>query len=207
MFLAVIAVIVAVVAAGFTYFSIVNLVTIVGRATDTGTTNLTVESSIAVNFTTAAINWSDGLVDVGQSNATLNTTGAGSVANGNWTSQTGLILENIGNLNLSLNISGGKSAVDFLGGTNPLYRWNFSVTEANACLNETGQDGTNGTGGGQGPLQSFYDVNTTIANRICDVFQFIDTADELRIDFLLQVPSDAPTGSKTDTITATVFTV
>jgi hypothetical protein len=131
----------------------------------------------------------------------LFTVGAGTVTGGNWTAASGLILQNIGNVNVSLNLTGTKTAAQFLGGTNPVYQWNISNVEANSCLNATG--GTDFLN-----LNTFHNVNITIGNAgYCRIFQFIDSADSIRIDFNLTVPSDSQTGALSDTITATVMTI
>ncbi|MBS3089889.1 hypothetical protein J4461_03365 [Candidatus Pacearchaeota archaeon] len=85
-----------------------------GFVTEFATINLSVESSLAINFSTDIINWGSGRVVVGADNATLNTAGVNtggsnpSQRNGNWTNNTaGLVLENIGNalMNISINVT------------------------------------------------------------------------------------------------------
>ncbi|RMD67227.1 hypothetical protein D6817_02140 [Candidatus Pacearchaeota archaeon] len=199
---AIIALVVSMLSAWVSYLSVSTLSSkISGFASNTGEANLTVESSAAVNFTTDFIDWGSGQVDVGQTYAQLTTLETNNVTNGNWTLQTagGLRIENIGNVNVSLNLSVGKTAAQFIGGTNPGYQWNVTAVEANACLNSTG-----GTGGLQ--LGTFIDT-TTSQTEFCPIFQFVNTADEVRIDLNITVPYNAPPGAKTDTITATVTVV
>jgi len=196
--LAVVAVAVSVVAAGFTYFSIVDLSSKISglAAQDTAQTNLTVEEVAAINFTVDFIDWGSGRVDLGQSSASLTTFETNNVTNGNWTLQTagGLRLENIGAVNVTLNLTSLKSAATFLGGTNPAVEWNVTNSEANSCLNASGQISSN--------LDVFTSVSTTTTN-FCGILQFGDSNDEIRIDFNLTVPSDSFTGALTNTITAT----
>lgn len=203
MILAVIAVIGSIVATGFTYFSVANLFsTITGHPT-VGETNLTVETSAQINFTTFSVNFGSGRVNAGSTAANLFTTGAGSVTGGNWTAKTGLILENTGNVNVSLNLTGAKTAAQFVGGTNPVYRWNITNAEANSCVN--GSAITNGEVGLD--LNTFHNVNTTVGlSRVCPTFRFDSTADQIRIDFNITVPEDSLTGALGDVITATVYT-
>lgn len=173
--------------------------TISGYATSTGEANLTVEAAVIINFTTAQINWGSGRVNSGQSSAGLNTFATNNVTNGNWTLQTGggLRIENLGNVNVTLNLSGTKTAAQMIGGTSPSYKWNVTSFEINACTNSSG--GTSAL-----PLISFYDINTTTA-LFCNRFQFLDDRDVVRIDFNLTIPSDSFTGALGDTITATAF--
>ena len=97
--LAVIAVMVSVVSAGITYnylSTFRNRVT--GLASESGMVNLTVESNIAINFTTEMVNWRNGSV-TGPSYALLDTSNQtdANVTYGTWIGNTrGLILENIG---------------------------------------------------------------------------------------------------------------
>lgn len=173
--------------------------TISGYATSTGEANLTVESAVIINFTTAQINWGSGRVNAGQSSAYLTTLETNNVTRGNWTLQTygGLRIENIGNVNVTLNLSGTKTAAQMIGGTSPAYTWNITSFESGACTNSTG---------GSAALQTnvFYTVNTTTA-LFCDMFQFLDDRDVVRIDFNLTIPSDSFTGALGDTITAVAF--
>ncbi|HLC87025.1 MAG TPA: hypothetical protein VJH65_01980 [Candidatus Nanoarchaeia archaeon] len=172
-----------------------------GLATDSGTANLTIESTVNVNFTTDNIDWGSGVVVTGQTFAVLDTK-TGSVKNGNWTDNSaGLVLENIGNVNVSLDILAGKTNATFIGGTNPDYEWRFENSEAGSCLNSSG--GTYAV-----PNDTFYDVNTTSGGtRVCGIFGFLNSADQLTIHFNVTVPYNAPTGAKGDIITATATAV
>jgi hypothetical protein len=173
--------------------------TISGHSTSIGEANLTVESAIIINFTTSQINWGSGRVNSGSASAGLNTFEINNVTNGNWTLQNsgGLRIENLGNVNVTLNLSGTKTAAQLLSGTGPGYKWNISNAKVGSCLNATG--GTDALS-----LNLFYNVNTTTA-LFCPRFQFIDSADVIRVDFNLTVPSDSSTGALGDTITATAF--
>jgi hypothetical protein len=200
MIVAIVAVIASLVATGITLFSIVNLsARISGFAATTGTANLTVESSASVNFTTDTVDWGSGRLDPGVTGANLFTVGAGSVNGGNWTAKSGLILENIGNTNVTLNLSGAKTASTFIGGTNAVYKFNVSDNEASSCLNTSGgQMFAEGLG--------FNDVHTTVNYTYCDPFVYHAAQDTIRIDFNVTIPEDSSTGALGDVITATVYT-
>jgi len=197
--IAVIAVGVSVIAAGVTYFSFSNLLGISGFAI-TGEANLTVETIALINFTTSAVEWGSGRVDNGATAASLNTFETNNVTGGNWTLTTagGLRVENAGNVNVSLNLTGTKTAAAFIGGTGPVYKWNITNVEANSCLNASGSSVD------RLDLDTFHDVNTSLASSmICPVFQPGTSNDLIRIDFNLTIPEDSTTGLLTDTITAT----
>lgn len=191
--LAFIAMLISAVAAGYSFISVnnykENLVT--GYGTSTGTVNLSVETLASVNFTTDNIDFGSGRVDEGGVNATLDTD-AGTVTGGNWTANSaGFVLENIGNVNVTLDLATGKTAATFIGGTNPSYQYKVNDVESGSC-----------TGGVT--LDTWYDVNATSpGTRICGVMGFADSADTLNIDVKLVVPSDSYTGALSDTFTAT----
>jgi len=199
-FLAFVAVITSLFSIGLVYNSTKGLFNIIsGYATSTGEANLTVETVVAINFTTAHINWGSGRVAAGFQNATLDTS-AGTVTNGNWTTVSqGLVLENIGNLNVTLNITGAKTAAQLLGGTNPFYGWLFSLeggSSVDTCLD---------SGGSQVIFAGEYADVQTAPYELCRFFGFRNSKDSLLIDFQLRVPSDSFTGALGDTITATAF--
>ncbi|MBS3081608.1 hypothetical protein J4416_01555 [Candidatus Pacearchaeota archaeon] len=185
---------------GLVYLSARSLFGVIsGHATSTGEANLSVETSATINFTTNTISWGSGRVNAGSSSAGLNTFAINNVTNGNWTLQQGggLRIQNLGNLNVSLNLSGTKTAAQLIGGTGPSYLWNISNVETDSCRNATG-------GVSFLNLNVFYAVNTSTAE-YCRFFQFNDSQDTIRIDFNLTIPSDSLTGVLTDTITATAF--
>lgn len=199
-FFAIFVFIISIFSVGIFYLSAKTLFsTISGYATSTGEANLTVESAVIINFTTSQINWGSGRVNSGQSYATLNTFPTNNVTNGNWTLQNsgGLRIENIGNVNVTLNLSGTKTAAQMIGGTSPTYRWNVSMPELGSCTNATG-------GSAALQLNTFNVVNTSTA-LYCPYFQFLDSMDVIRIDFNLTIPSDSFTGALGDTITAIAF--
>ncbi len=200
---AIIAVVFAVIAASLAFFSLNELSSRISAYVANAEANLTVEQNIEVNFTTRAISWGNGRVNPGSTSAALTTFGTSNVTGGNWTLTTagGLRLRNEGNINLTLNLSVGKSAANFIGGTSPVYQWNVSQVEAGSCVNSTGGTYIPETGFN---LSRFYATSTTTI-RVCGNFTYVDASDELRIDFNLTIPEDATTGAKGDVITATAW--
>ena len=74
--LAVIVVVISVFSIGVFYLSAKSLFsTLSGYATSTGTANLSVESSVTINFTTNQINWGSGRVNAGSPSASRRTSG------------------------------------------------------------------------------------------------------------------------------------
>jgi len=166
--------------------------TLTGFAT-TATTNLTIESGIAVNFTGGNVSWGTGKVDGGCTVATLTTNK--STYCGNWTDSPGyLVLENTGNQNISLVLNSSKNSTVFMGGTLPeLYAL---VTDT--VGNEGGCVFTNFT--------SYADLNGT-SSTACDSFGYLASYDEIDINLNLTVPEDATGGSKALVLTAIISAV
>ena len=157
--------------------------------TSTGTVNLTIATSAAVNFTTNNINWGSGNLNNGTTQAVLDTS-AGTVTNGTWTPVSqGFKIENYGNVNLSIQFKAGKDAAAFIGGTSPLYQFNVTNSEANSCTSNVSI-----------LFGVWNNVNTT-DTVICNVFNFIDNTDLLEVDIKLAVPYNAKTGALGDIVT------
>jgi hypothetical protein len=202
--IAVVAVLVSVPAAGITYFSISGLFGEITGYVSEATANLTVESLAIVNFTANNLSWGSGRVDSGKTKAYLTTLDTDNVTDGNWTLRIagGLRIVNIGNVNVSLNLSGGKTPATFIGGTSPAYTWNISVVEPGSCVNKTG------TGEGGLDINTYHEVNVSADDyQACYALRFEAANDEVRIDFNITIPEDSSTGALTDTITATVNTL
>ena len=195
--LAILAVVLGAIALASVFYSGAIYASITGQVT--GEANLTIATEANIN-TTAAVEWGEGRINVDATEAYLDTSD-GIVTNGNWTAvTTGLLIQNNGNVNVSIEVkSGDGNAANFIGGTNPTYRWNASNFEAGACDFGVFENDSR-----------FVDVNTTHAGngeRICDIFDYISTADVFELDFNITIPEDATTGIKSDTITITAAAV
>jgi len=189
---------VAIVAVGFASVNLIitinkigDIKTLTGYAFDTATANLTITENIQINFTTDNINWGSGYVTGTNTSATLNTLG---IMNGTgWTPvSAGLILENIGNVNVTLNLSSSANAATFIGGDTitPLFQWDVSEATGNtgACS--------------PGVNISVWTSVTTTPQIACTNFGATGTMDELEIDLQVVIPDNAE-GTKGATITAT----
>ena len=168
--------------------------------------NISISPLLEINLSQNIVNWSSGTVNSGNLNATLYTNGSGDgfVLRGNWTGVgvRGFVVENVGSINCSLNIEAGKNAsalFSSFSNSNQQYQWNVSNKESGACLNATGGPGWN----------TWVDVNTTSSGtKICNSFGYLDNSDEIYIDVLLTIPSDAQNiGSVSDTISVTCSSV
>jgi hypothetical protein len=165
-------------------------------ASNEGYINLTVESSASINFSVYNINWSSGKVTAGYKNATLDTS-TGTITNGNWTGgQTGFIVQNIGNVNVTLNLSGSKTAATLLGGTGPAYMINVSSNVTGTC--NTTQNITTA----RWNFSQWANVTTDVSTRVCGNFTPYTGQNTIRIDVYLRIPEDSMKGLLSDVLTA-----
>ena len=209
--IAIVAVLIVFVNFSITLTRLQNLRTaITGLAGTLGYVNVTVSTVSAIEFTNDTLNWGSGVVNTtgGCNNATLTTNyTAGSVTCGNWsTAVRGLTIENTGNLNVSISLNSSQTAAQLFGGTaaRQAFQWNITAVKGGSCLN-----GTCGTTSPQNTtLATWYDVNITTGQVICDCMPWNPTKDLISIDILLKVPDDATvTGQRSATITATASTL
>jgi hypothetical protein len=185
-----------------------HLDTLTGRAaTDTGTTNFTINSTLSVAFTNANVDFGSGIVNAtGDHNCTLNTTGPGMLAGG--VNPTGgpdcigfnaslqpLRIQNQGTINVTLNLTFSQVASTFIGGTGPSFSYRSSWNETTSSC---GGNGLNGNG-------SVNEVAVAGANvSICNAtrFNWVSGARTLNLDLGIKIPQDAAPGTRLVTITA-----
>lgn len=202
--LAIVLVFISLVGFGISYFSAIGFrgrISGFDIADSVGNINLSIEDIAAINFTTQVLDFGSGRVTPGEASATINTAwnNESNITDGNWTADGtdgGLVVENIGNVNISLNITTGTDAAGLIGGTSPTYQYNISELDTNACTNFTANTTIE--------VGLFYDASTTHA-QICDPFEFTDDTDRIRIDVNLVIPQDSKTGAIGDVITLTFW--
>ena len=181
-----------------TVFALANFVVTVnkmngltGHVSDTGTANLTVETTAQLVFTTGhdVANWQSGSVTAGQTSATLDT--EGTMTNGNWTVVNNpLTLENQGNTDLNVTLKTSNDAAAFLGGTSPSYKLKITdtVSACNVAL---------------GAYATTYTDASTSDQVICSNMSSTQSHNDLTLNIELVVPSDSLTGARGSVITAT----
>jgi hypothetical protein len=185
--IAILAVIIALANAIVVFQKVDNLETLSGHVTSDGTAKLQVLDNLAINFTNDEINWGAGMHYNDTTEATLNS--EGDVIGGNWTTvSSGLILENTGNVNASIDLAAGGTAATFIGGTSPSYKWKVIESEGGSC---------------SGTIGDTTYVSVTTGTIMCSQMRYIVGSDELEFDIEVVIPEDTPKESKSDTITAT----
>ena len=179
--------------------------------TTRGSVNLTILSSVNINFTQDRVNFGSGYVTLDSVACYLET----SKANSGCTSFTDgagvrpLLLENQGNANVRLNLSNLNYSQSFIGGTNPGYAWNWNDPENDATQNTCTQAAPTNIGA----EDTFTNISVVgeklnVSSMLCSMFNATDSNDLLNISFKLLVPSNAiaETG-KADTWTATAVAI
>lgn len=165
----------------------------------TGTTNLTVTSTVSIIFRNNSIDFGAGTVnDTSTTTDYCNMDTMGGKTNNtclSFTQQgTGFLVENNGNVNVTLSGNFDKAAAAFIGSTGnaPTFTMKISNSEANSCLYLNGS------------FTSLANVPTS-ATVLCNstTFDFADSRDQVRLDVNISIPEDAPGGTKTTTLTAT----
>ncbi len=102
------------------------------------------------------------------SNETSNTT----------TGETGFLVQNQGNINVSINISSDKNASAFIGGTSPKFQMFGAENETGACA-------------GSGVNASMQDLGAT-GRILCPSLRFTDSSDTIWGYILIRIDSDSP---------------
>jgi hypothetical protein len=195
--IAVAAVMFSVVGTFATYNSVSNYKDFVtGFATETGSVNITIVSSAAIEIISANnvdsknLSWGSGSVTPGYEYARLYTDGR-LYNTTTWTQlDKGFVIENIGNVNVTIQVDADKVAADFLGGTSPLFQYNVTDETAGSCVDWGSY--TPGT---------YTDFTETPAD-VCDNFGFL-APDKLRMDIYLKVPENADKGTRNATVILT----
>ena len=182
----------------FALGGLTNLLGFTGYATETGKANLTVESEANIAFFVNTTDWGSGKVNSSEGDYAIIDT-EGTVTAGNWAPNTQpLVLHNIGNTNVILNLSAGKTPEEFINGSaggGPLYQLKSVENETNACTGTmTNFDGV-------------YENLTTSNTEVCSNLQYASGNNSLNFHINLRIPSDSPVGTKEDIITATATQV
>ncbi len=203
-FLLVIAILVTVVGTWYSIDKIGRLEALTGHGT-VSYVNVTIEGKTSINVTQPYCGFGTGSVTAGYDFATLNQgtspspyCGDVSDTKGNWTNTSAydpacMIVANVGNKNAWVNVSSGKTAANFIGGTSP------NVT----AWSENKESGSCSSGGSVTP-RAFPGLEMDTTNRsMCSCLYPNASKNELYVGCYLKIPSDAVAEAKTDTWTFT----
>lgn len=110
--------------------------------------------------------------------------------------QSGIIIRNDGNVNMSITMdSGDDTAAAFIGGG---ANYNFTVNEQ--------ESGSCPTGSVVHMHQNWMGVNSSSDIKICDNLKYQDSTDAINMTFRVLIPSNVSPGEKQDTLTFTSAT-
>lgn len=215
--IAVIAVIVSGVVLVMTYSNLFAFERILLAPSGTGTVEVTITENAEVTFTTALINWGAGFIPTDDGAETLDTeVGTASLPNGHWNRASnlpqatsggddgsgGFVMENTGNSNVELRISGNKDADSFIGGTSPSFEYKMidDPSEPLACpvINQVIWNTYTAVG------------TTTPGDLVCNRFLYDNFGSDLiQMHIKVVVPENAALDSSADTtiITADIVGV
>ncbi|MGB9708314.1 MAG: hypothetical protein ACPLXC_03270 [Candidatus Pacearchaeota archaeon] len=192
--LLVIAIVISIFGAWYSIDSINKFVSITGFQTS-GNVTVNITERAEINVTQPDCAFGSGYVTPPYAWAELypgNSSGlcAGTDVKGNWTNTTTynpncMEVRNDGNRNLRINVSSGKDASGFIGGTNPEYKVWSADKETGSCSS------------GLIPFASRVSMDTTNIT-ICDNMAPTNTSDEIYVGCYLKVPDNAY-GYKSDT--------
>jgi hypothetical protein len=152
--------------------------------------NLTIEPIILINFSIDNINWGSGSVDATATSANLDT--FGNVTNGSWNPvSSGFVIDNIGNVNISLSFSSLNNAESFIGGDNPSYQYQISNVGESACIPPA-----------LFQLDTFYEFpDAGTDTLICDYFL---PGESINFDLNLTIPYNSNAGTLSDIISVSL---
>ena len=162
---------------------------------ETGIVNVTIDTSASIVFQTALLDFGNGTITPGQV-AIIDSEGYndGSYWSGDTSGMTGLILENNGNVNVSVSLKSNKTAADFIGGTSPSFQLHVTNNETGSCSTIAA-----------GTFNSYSEV-TTSDQVACSNLGYQASEDSITIDARLTMSDDAA-GAKTVGVVATATTI
>lgn len=148
--------------------------------------NLTSETSILVENN---IDFGSGRVNSTATHAVLDSAQVSAV-NGswNWGAPQYVFVMNDGTVNISVNITSSDDASSFIGGTNPEYKIKGITTEIGSCVQN---------------FSATYFELSTVSQTLCGLLRFSSTCDTFNASIRISIPSDAPVGTRTSTLTFT----
>jgi hypothetical protein len=166
-----------------------------------GTVNYDIDTNVLVNFTVATIDWGSGTVDTGsgENNCTMETTAtANSAACDTFNSLgagAGFTLENIGNNNVSVNLTFQDAIATFLplSTTGESALW-YKVNDGaeSACVSETST------------YTAVADINP---HEICTEMDYVTAHDEFDIDIKIAIDYQESGTSKTMDVQADAYLI
>lgn len=175
-----------------TLFSLNKLSTLstTGYATQVNATaQVQINASTSIVFLVSSINWGSGRVNSSFTNCSMYTDGMAN-NDGCWgfaTVSSPLVIENDGNVNVTLQLATNATATTFIGGSSgggPKFMYKIADNESSSCTSAA--------------PTAYTDVNTTYpGTTICAPLAFDNTKDTVKINVYVNIPDDAVTTTAT----------
>ncbi len=201
-------------------------------ATNYGATNITIQSTLEINFSDDEANFSSGRIRAGADSCQIGTEGQNSTGCQDFRVPSGgFILENTGNVNVRLNLSNTNFSSSFFTDTQAGYAIKIQVPEVSAAgefplsnpacnvttplnLSDPNNDGL-GLGNFTGTLYTNlttlnYPGNISVGGVLCGMFNASNSNDIINISILLFIRDAtpaSPTGGAKDLWTATAVSI
>lgn len=156
-----------------------------------GTISINITGTLDITLIDANISFGNGAVSSGSSFAIIESTGR-NATNGSWAATNDpFILENTGNVLVNLTIKAASSAADWIGGSSPAMKYNYTNNETSSCSQE-----------GAFPSSAWATLPADPAvSGCCQALNYSNENDAIRVDLQLQVPVDAAAGYRYNAIT------
>lgn len=179
---------------------------ITGKAVATGTVNITVSSTLEINFTSDSVSFGKGAVSIGNTSCLLGTNRTTQPGCDRWQSKPiGLVLQNSGNTYARVNLTNTNYSASFFAGTDS--------AKAGYAIRMTTPQGNDTVCTNVGPAGSiileanrtWYNITEALnaTNMLCGSLNYSDISDQVQIDFLFNIPLNTSLGNQSDTWTAT----
>ncbi len=167
---------------------------------DTGGANFTLTSDIIITFSPANISFGSGSIDgfdaeTQYCNITTNATYGWNHTGdclGSLTNTTPFGIRNDGNQKVSLTLNSSKNATQFIGGTDPVFKWMLYNNETGSCSGTLEDDDT----------WTVVNAGDVAAKEVCDVFEYETAKNTIAVDIMVAIPENADPGVHSVVLTA-----
>jgi hypothetical protein len=171
-----------------------------------GRVNITIAALASINVSQTYVDFGIGYVKAGMSGALLNSSnGTGACDPVNWTVDSSscsnvqdIILQNVGTKDLIVDVCSVKSGATMIGGTGPGYNYTtYNATASGVAGCVTGTQKLT-------PFNISSNCATGETENICNNLTRLSGQNMMNVSIVLLIPSNAPAGNKTDTLTFNV---
>jgi hypothetical protein len=156
----------------------------------TGEVNVSVLTLASLNLTQDKVDFGVGYVSTGYTGAELNSSNytipASWTESGNTFNPMDLQIENIGTVDIFVNVSSDKTAQQFIGGNSPDFRFSAQNEESNSCVDK---------------LANETSITTTSPYEVCKNLTKFTASNLINVSIIIFVPEDAIPENKTATLT------